>query len=247
MKKKNYNIFGGNMKLNDLKGLYIAHRGIQTNQTIENTLPAFSLALDKNVPIELDIHILKDGNLVVYHDDNLKRLMNINRNIDSYIYDELKQLTFPNTNTHIPLFKEVLDLVNKKEMIVIEIKRTNIMSYQEYCRKIVSILEKYSGDFVIKSFDVRIVHWFLHHTNYITGLLIANRKNSYYDFLMQRRILIACLKPNFISVNDSIVSSKMVQNFRKKNPVLVWTIRNMETLNKVSSKADSYLIEKFYF
>ena len=235
------------MTVSDLKGLYIAHRGIQTEQVLENTIPAFSLALDKQVPIEFDIHILKDGNIVVYHDHNLHRLMGINREISSYDYEELKKLTFPNTNIHIPLFQEVLDLVKGKELLVIEIKRTKINSYREYCKKIVSILEKYSGDFVIKSFDIRIVHWFLKNTNYITGLLIANRKNSIYDFLMHRKCTLSILKPNFISVDASIVSSKMVQTFRKKRPVLVWTIRDMNTLNRVKDKADSYLIEKFYF
>ena len=235
------------MKIDDLKGLYIAHRGIQTAKTIENTVPAFSLALDKKVPIELDTHILKDGSIVVHHDDHLKRLMKIDREISDYDYEELKKVTFPNTNIHIPLFQEVLDLVKGKVLIVIEIKRTKIISYKKYCQKILSILEKYPYDFVIKSFDVRIVHWFLKHTNYITGLLIANRNHSFYDFLMQRKVTLSILKPNFISVDASIVSSKVVQNFRKKGPVLVWTIRDMDTLNRVRDKADSYLIEKFYF
>lgn len=235
------------MRIDDLKNLYIAHRGIQTNHTIENTIPAFSLAISKNIPIELDTHILKDGNIVIYHDDNLKRLMEIDREIPSYDYKELKKITFPNTNIHIPLFQEVLDLVNGKVLIVIEIKRTKIMSYPEYCKKVLSILEKYSGDFVIKSFDIRIVHWFLKHTNYITGLLIANRKHSFYDFLMQRKVILSLLKPDFISVDTSLVSSKMVQDFRRKGPVMVWTVRNMETLNQVRDSADSYLIEKFYF
>lgn len=235
------------MRIEELKGLYIAHRGIQTSQTIENTLPAFSLALNKKIPIELDIHILKDGNIVVYHDDNLKRLMNIDRDIDSYTYEELKQLTFPNTNIHIPLFQEVLDCINGKVLLIIEIKRTKITSYQEYSKKIVSILKKYSGNFVVQSFDVRIVKWFLKNTNYITGLLIANRKNSIYDFLMQRKCIISLLNPNFISVDDAIVSNRMVQDFRKKGPVLVWTIHDRKTLDRIRNKADSYLIEKFYF
>ena len=53
--------YGGFMVLEDLKGLYIAHRGIQNDDTIENTIPAFSFAISKKIPIEFDIHILKDG------------------------------------------------------------------------------------------------------------------------------------------------------------------------------------------
>lgn len=235
------------MEVNDLRGLYIAHRGIQNENTFENTIPAFSLAIDKKVPIELDLHVLKDGNIVVFHDDNLERLMGIDREISSYDYEELKKLTFPNTDIHIPLFQEVLDLVKGKVMIVIEIKRTKIISYQEYCKIVFSILKNYSGDFVVKSFDIRITNWFLKNTDYITGLLITKRKNSFYDWLMSRRITISLLKPDFISVNHIILSRKTVCEFRKTKPVLVWTIRDLDTLNNVKDKADSFLIEDFYF
>ena len=88
------------MKLNDLYDLYIAHRGIQTCKTIENTIPAFALAISKKVPIELDIHILKDNNLVVYHDDSLDRLINIPNKIEDYTYKELENIVFPNTDIH---------------------------------------------------------------------------------------------------------------------------------------------------
>lgn len=112
---------------------------------------------------------------------------------------------------------------------------------------IVSILKNYPYDFVIKSFDIRIVNWFLHHTNYISGLLIAKRKKSFYDWLMIKKPIIKTLKPDFISIDYKLLSSKVVQDFRKKRPVLVWTIRDIDTLNAVSKMADSYLIEKFYF
>lgn len=234
------------MKREDLRNLYIAHRGIHNGDIIENTIPAFSLALEKKAPIELDLHILKDNSIVVFHDDNLKRLMGIDRDISTYDYDELKKMTFPNTDIHIPLLQEVLDLVQGKLLLVIEIKRV-YTPYNEFCKRIVSILKNYSGDFVIKSFDIRIVNWFLKNTDYITGLLIGKRKKSFYDWVMNRSITISLLKPDFLSVNYNIVSNKMIQKYRKKKPVLVWTINNQDKLDKVKDYADSYLIEKFYF
>lgn len=232
------------MKIDDLKGLCIAHRGVHNNVVIENTIPAFSLALEKNIPIELDIHMLKDGSIVVYHDDNLKRLIGVDRNISSYTYEELKKVTFPNTDIHIPLFSDVLDIVNGKVLLVVEIKKSNDYSCKEYCKNIVSVLEKYKGNFVIKSFDIRIVNWFTKNTDYITGLLISGKSKKMYNLLIKNSINFSMLKPDFISVDYHIVDSKFVQNFRKKGPVLVWTIRNIDTLNKIKSKADSYLVEK---
>ena len=235
------------MKIEDLKGLYIAHRGVHGHNIIENTIPAFSLALEKSVPIELDLQILKDGNIVVYHDDDLKRLMGINRKICSYTSSELRQLVFPNTNYHIPSFEEILSLVNGKVCLVIEVKHSSVISYKKYCKKIVSILNNYSGNFIIKSFDIRIVNWFLRNTDYISGLLIIKRKNNFYDWLMRKKIIVSSLDPDFISVQHTLVTSKMVQDFRRKKPVFVWTIDSLKKLDTIKSYADSYLIEKCYF
>ncbi len=235
------------MKLDELRGLYIAHRGIQVNGIVENTISAFSLALEKKVPIELDIHVLKDGNIVVYHDDTLNRLMGIDQKISNYTYPELKKLPFPNTDSSIPLLKDVLQLIAGKVLLVIEIKKTTIYSYQEYCQKVVQLLETYSGKILIQSFDIRIVHWFLKHSHYLVGLLIADRKYSIYDFLMQRKSIISYLKPDFISVNYQLVSYRMVKYFRKEKPVFVWTIDCQEKLEKVKMFADSYFVGEFYF
>lgn len=235
------------MKLDNLKGLYIAHRGIHNESIIENTIPAFSLAISKKIPIELDINILKDGNIIVYHDNNLKRLIGLDKELSSYNYEELKKLTFPNTNIHIPLFRDVLNLVKGKTLLVVEIKKSDIYSYKDYCKKVVSILENYSGDVVIKSFDIRIVNWFIKNTDYITGLLITRRKKSIHNFLIRKRVTLFILNPDFISVNYHMVNYKVIKDFRKKKPVLVWTIKNNDTLNKVKESADSYLVEDFYF
>lgn len=234
------------MEEKDLKGLMIAHRGIHGNGIIENTIPAFSMAIKKNVPIELDIHILKDSNLVVYHDDNLNRLINIDRNISSYTYQELKELTFPNTDIHIPLFDDVLDMINGKVLLVVEIKKSNIINYRKYCEKIVSVLDKYSGDLVIKSFDYRIVKYFLKNTNYLTGLLISNKSN-FYDWCMRKNITISLVGPDFISVSSRLLDEKFINKNIGKLPILTWTIRSQKKLEKVKNKADSFLVEGFDF
>src|SRR4051812_20620603 len=54
------------------KPLNIAHRG-GAGLRPENTLAAFAHALDLGVDgFELDVHVAKDGSIVVFHDDRLK-------------------------------------------------------------------------------------------------------------------------------------------------------------------------------
>ena len=57
----------------------IAHRGVFNNTSIpENSMKAFQKAIDLNYSIELDIQFTKDFVLVVFHDDNLKRMTGVN-------------------------------------------------------------------------------------------------------------------------------------------------------------------------
>ncbi|MBR1540234.1 MAG: hypothetical protein IJ629_03570 [Clostridia bacterium] len=57
----------------------IAHRGLwnKKEEIPENSIPAFEKALQGNYPIEIDVHLLVDGTVVVFHDDNLNRMTRI--------------------------------------------------------------------------------------------------------------------------------------------------------------------------
>ena len=101
--------------LDFLKEKIIAHRGIHDNNDIvENSIPAFKECLKKNVSIELDVHLLKDNEIVVIHDDNLKRLTRKKKRLKDLTYDQIKDLKLLGTDEHIPTLKEVLDLVDGK-------------------------------------------------------------------------------------------------------------------------------------
>ena len=111
------------INLNKYKNSIIAHRGIHDNKLVpENSLKAFKLALETKLTIELDIHLTKDNQLVVFHDDNLKRMTNVNCIIEKLTLSEIKKLNLLNTDEKIPTLEEVLKLVNGKVLIDIEIK-----------------------------------------------------------------------------------------------------------------------------
>lgn len=102
----------------------IAHRGLHdiNNGIVENSLEAFDLAVQKKYIIELDVQILKDNNIVVFHDNNLHRLTGVNKNISEVTYEEIKDLKLRNTNSYIPKLEEVLNFINGRVPILIEIK-----------------------------------------------------------------------------------------------------------------------------
>lgn len=102
----------------------IAHRGLHdmNNGVIENSLEAFKLGIENKYIIELDVNILKDDEIIVFHDDNLHRITGVNKNISECTYDEIKNLKLKNTNSYIPKLEEVLMLVDGRVPLLIEIK-----------------------------------------------------------------------------------------------------------------------------
>ena len=219
--------------MKDIKNIKISHRGIHNNQDIpENSLKAFKQSIKENIPIELDVHMLKDKSIVVFHDDNIKRMTNIDKDIHELTYDELKNYKLLNTNETIPLLKDVLKLVNGKVLLNIEVKYQE--EYIEECRQLSKILDNYKGSFLIQSFSIKIVHWFKKHKkNYITGLLISNKVNIKNKFII---LAIKILKPDFVSLNKKLHDKEIIKYLKKKNiPILLWTIKKDE-ISKYKNK-----------
>lgn len=217
----------------------IAHRGIHNEAIPENSMKAFSLALKKNIPIEFDVHILKDKNIVVFHDDNLKRMTNKDKFIKECTYEEIKDLKLKNTNEKIPLLKDVLKLVDGKVLLDIELK----MDVTDHSLEdgLIEILKDYNGEVILKSFDYRKVKYLKKHTNYKIGLLIK-RMSGFKDFIIRNINFNIIIKPDFLACNKNMLDCKSVKTFKKD--IYIWTIKNKDELKIY--KSDYYISENIF-
>ena len=217
----------------------IAHRGIHNEAIPENSMKAFSLALKKNIPIEFDVHILKDKNIVVFHDDNLKRMTNKDKFIKECTYEEIKDLKLKNTNEKIPLLKDVLKLVDGKVLLDIELK----MDVTDHSLEdgLIEILKDYNGEVILKSFDYRKVKYLKKHTNYKIGLLIK-RMSGFKDFIIRNINFNILIKPDFLACNKNMLDCKSVKTFKKD--IYMWTIKNKDELKIY--KSDYYISENIF-
>ena len=105
-----------------------AHRGA-SGYAPQNTMAAFRKAVEMNSDgIELDIHLSKDGQIVVCHDSTIDATSNGTGEISDMTYEEILKYDFSNEYTqdspqHAPLLKEVLELLKPTNMILnIEVK-----------------------------------------------------------------------------------------------------------------------------
>lgn len=112
------------MKQLNSKILKIGHRGAM-GYVAENTIESIKKALEFKVDgIEIDVHKCKSGELVVFHDFTLDRMTNGTGEISQYSLLELKKLKV-NDEYEIPTFEEVLNEIDKKCFINIELKGRN--------------------------------------------------------------------------------------------------------------------------
>ncbi len=211
----------------------IAHRGVFDNNKIpENSIRAFEEAIKKNYIIELDIHLTKDKEIVVFHDDFLERMTNKKGNIKDYTLKELTGIKLLNTNYTIPSLDEVLKLINGKVPILIELKY-DVKGFR-LPKLLLERLKNYKGEVAIQSFDPFLVSYFRFHKNpYFRGLLV----NKYRSILLPLSIFIS--KPDFLSVNKKLY--KKVKKYQGKKLLLSWTMKSKDDVLKYKDKYDNLI------
>ena len=228
----------------------IAHRGMHDiNKGIpENSLKAFDKAVKHNYLIELDLHILKDGKVVVFHDDNLFRMTGINKNIKDCVYDEIKNLKLQNTDYSIPLFSDVISLINGRVPLVIELKYDVRAGLLE--KEAMNLLKDYKGAYVIKSFSPFSIFWLKrHYPNAIRGFLSSNMKYEkccfFKKYFLRSNLLLKLLDVDFISFAIDSLPDEKVKKFREKHIVLGWTVRSKADFIHAKQFCDNLICENF--
>lgn len=231
------------------KGITIAHRGYHGEKygIPENSISAFKKAIENGYAIELDLHLLKDGNIVVMHDDTTTRMTGVDKVLKNCTYEEIKDLRLKNTNEHIPLFKEVLELVNGKVPLLIEYKydlKTGLLE-----EKSMELLKEYKGKYAIQSFNPFSVKWFKDNYEEIPrGQLAYDYKGEKIGFIkkfvMKNLITNIINKPDFISYSIKSMPNKRLEKLKEKGIIISgWTIRNKTDYEFAKKHCDSWVCE----
>ena len=97
------------------------HRGLAKKNFKENTLSAFKYSFKKKYGIETDLQVTKDNQLICFHDFNLKRRFNLNKNVKDINYSNLKKISKKRKAT-VPLLKDLLKIAKNKYPLLLEIK-----------------------------------------------------------------------------------------------------------------------------
>lgn len=230
-----------------------AHRGLWNieQQIPENSLPAFAQAVKYNFAIELDVHLTADGQLVVFHDDSLERMCQLNRQIETMSYKEIIQCRLLGTEHHAPLLSEVLDLVDGKVPLLIELKLPGRSI--ALCPVLDALLSGYSGKYLIESFQPMGLRWFRKNRPSVLRGQLSDRYAPSVPTALPLKLASTQLLMNFLSRPDFIAYShehfgslgSRLNYHLFKTPFWVWTVRTEEAYVSCCKLFDGVIFEKF--
>jgi glycerophosphoryl diester phosphodiesterase len=228
----------------------IAHRGSHRGTEIpENSMRAFEESIRLNHPIELDIFKLVDQSIAVFHDETLKRVTGVDGKISDQSSSDLKRLKLFGTDQTIPLLDDVLNLVQGKVPILIEIKEQPIAGQIEPI--LWQKLSNYSGDYAIQSFNPNTLAWFKKNAPTVTrGQLSGNFKGEnlewYKKLILSNLLLNPLSQPHFVAYDLKAlpnVPTAIARNLFKV-PIIAWTIRTQADREKAAQCADNIIFDE---
>lgn len=167
-----------------------AHRGY-SGKYPENTLPAFRAAAELAVDgVEFDVHLTKDGEAVVIHDEKLRRTTTGKGFVKDHTLAELKTLDAGSwfseewAGTEIPTLAEVLDVFHDTHHTLnIELK-TDVFPYEGLLAEVIRLVARaeLSERVILSSFNHEDIAWATRNTSLTAALLTSQVLVNAYDY-----------------------------------------------------------------
>lgn len=228
----------------------IAHRGF-SGVYPENTMLAFRKAIEIGADgIELDVHLSKDGQVMIIHDEALKRTTGLDGVVSDYTRAELEKISAGKTKndefgfTPIPSLEEYLAFMaeHKDKFTNIELKTAPVY-YPEIEEKTLELVRKFDleKNIIYSSFNwLSIERMQRLGTISETGLLFSGMK-LYNQAHIIKSLGINYFHPDFNDLTDEIVKSYL----DNKVGLNVWTVNEIEDMKVCLSWNIDGLITNF--
>ncbi len=210
------------------KILRIGHRGAAGYEP-ENTLRSIAKALTLNVDmVEIDVHCCRSKEIVVIHDPKLDRTTNGKGQVSSRTLGELKQLD-AGKGEKIPTLEEVLDLINRKAKVNIELKGKNTL------KPVVRTIEHYVrekgwsyADFLVSSvYRFNLLR--IRKLNPLIPLAALFKHPAPGLLSLAAKIEAYSINAHFLKITEKFVAKAHLKNLK----VLAWTVNDPADIKRM--------------
>jgi len=211
-----------------MKILRIGHRGSK-GYVAENTLESINHAISLGVDgIEIDIFKCLSGELVLSHENNLKRLTGKSGQLEKLSLDDLKEFLVVG-KYKIPTLKDVLMRIDKPLFLNIELKG---LDTAKATSKIISGFSK-SVSLSLKNFIVSSFYWNeleqfrLMDKNTPVGVLVSKSMSINKAIEFGKKINAQAIHPNFKLLDEKTVLKIKNNGFK----IYTWTVNNKDDIH----------------
>jgi len=197
------------------------HRGLAKKNLKENTLSAFKYSFKKKYGIETDLQVTKDNQLICFHDFNLRRKFNLNKNVKDINYSTLKKISKKRKAT-VPLLKDLLKISKNRYPLLLEIKplltKLNLLS-------LIKLMKKAKKYRIFSFKEKNLINLYKLNKKLSLGLLFLSSSNL-------RIIKSKSKKPyvKFLGLEKSFLSNKKLTKIKK--PIYYYTVKRKDIFKK---------------
>ena len=199
-----------------------------------------------------NIQITKDGRIVVFHDDTMKRMCGNEGKISDYTYEELQQFHLGDSTEKIPLLREVLQTVDGRVPLLIEIKMPGLST--AVCAGFQKEMEGYTGMFCMESFNSLALRWCRRHMpqtlrGQLSGRFSKDDKVHLILRIMARHLMLNFIgKPDFIAYDHRYADCPgfLIDRMLFRTPAFAWTVKDEHVYNRTRKKFDAAIFEHFH-
>ncbi|GFE64761.1 glycerophosphodiester phosphodiesterase family protein [Litoreibacter roseus] len=236
----------------------IAHRGLHNSSRgiVENSLGAFREAIDAGYPIELDVQLSHDGDAMVFHDYDLRRLTNHNGPVRQHKAANLKEITLKNSSDTINTLPEILSEIEGRVPVIIELKDQdgamgNDLGPLEH--SVATAVQAYHGDVAVMSFNPHSVSRLAALLPDIPRGIVTSDFNPADWPLSQNTCAILRKIPDFDRVKAQFISHdvtdlnapRVAEIKQTGASVLCWTVRSEAVAREALKIADNITFEGY--
>lgn len=237
----------------------IAHRGFHDVAlgVPENSCASFVAAIEAGFGIEMDIQMTRDGAAMVFHDYDMARLTSVAGPIQQKDQAEVEKLTLIGSEETVPSLRKVLDLVDGRVPLLIEIKDQDGAMGPDVGlleRAVAEDLRGYSGPVALMSFNPHSVAALAGAAPQIPrGITTEAWEDHDTQMIPAARRDELRLIPDFDRVGASFISHQVSDLSRARVrelkdagvPVLCWTVRSAEQEAEARRIADNITFEGY--
>lgn len=234
-----------------------AHRGLHDgraraaegrdagNGRVENSPSAFAAAIAAGIGIECDVQRSRDGQAVVFHDEDLARLTGREGLVCDESASALAQIPLTGSRDTIPLLGALLAQVAGRVPVLIEVKIARGSRVTPLCLAVHRALEGYAGPVAVMSFDPRVSSWFARYSPHIVrGLVMTEAGRRTLGANARRHMALWSARPDFLAYDINDIGGSFAGAQRRRGiPLLTWTVDSAAKVTRASARADAPIAE----